>query len=390
MPPFAVRRKGNRKVSRIKIPANTFNKSGRRGPRLGRTCGGKGAVRSMQVRPVTDTPRKRYRFGAPADAGRAALDVHRHRRDGDRVGPVRASLSRQRIDLRSVAVRDRHRRPVLPAVRHHADGAVAQQPARHGAAPRQDPLRGARRQHLGIEGGRGARHEPARSAGRPDRPPRRRGPHHLRQRRLLRADRHDARGAARHHDRAAVAAAGPRQRAAGRHAAARRADHDRRRRALARLARCRGLGREGRARRSAERRPRRHRPHRGRARARRGARRRRSRERRQVALPRHGVARDPHAAERHPRHGGSAARHAADAGADHLRQGHQDLRRRAAVADRGDSGFLQDRGRQARTRGAAVLADQRWSRTSSSCSARARRPRGWRSPPTSTSGCPSA
>ena len=70
------------------------------------------------------------------------------------------------------------------------------------------------------------------------------------------------------HDRAAVAAAGPRQRAAGRHAAARRADHDRRRRALARLARRRGLGREGRARRGAERRPRRHRPHRSRARAR--------------------------------------------------------------------------------------------------------------------------
>ena len=47
---------------------------------------------------------------------------------------------------------------------------------------------------------------------------------------------------------------------------------------------------------------------------------------------------------------GPAARHAADAGADHLRQGHQDLRRRAAVADRGDSRLLQDRGRQARAR----------------------------------------
>ena len=44
------------------------------------------------------------------------------------------------------------------------------------------------------------------------------------------------------------------------------------------------------------------------------------------------------------------------AGANHLRQGHRDLGRRAAVADRGDSGFLQDRGRQARTGDAAVLA----------------------------------
>ena len=77
-------------------------------------------------------------------------------------------------------------------------------------------------------------------------------------------------------------------------------------------------------------------------------------------------------------------------GADHLRQGHHDLGRRAAVADRGDSGFLQGRGRQARTGTAAVLADHAWSRTSSSCSARAPRPRAWRSPPTSTSGCPSA
>ena len=39
-----------------------------------------------------------------------------------------------------------------------------------------------------------------------------------------------------------------------------------------------------------------------------------------------------------------------------LRQGGEDLRRNAAVADRGDSRFLQDRSRQARSRGAAVRA----------------------------------
>ena len=132
------RRKGNRKVPRIKIPANTFNKSGRRGLAVRPNLWGQGARRSMQVRPVTGMPRKRYRFvrrlmqallrwtfiviGALATA----------------IGAVLASLSRQRIDLRSVAVRDRRRRPVLPALRRHADGAVAQQPSRawSSSAPR--------------------------------------------------------------------------------------------------------------------------------------------------------------------------------------------------------------------------------------------------------------
>ena len=47
---------------------------------------------------------------------------------------------------------------------------------------------------------------------------------------------------------------------------------------------------------------------------------------------------------------------AADARADDLCQGGEDLGRHAAVADRGDPRFLQDRGRQARPRGAAVRA----------------------------------
>ena len=90
-------------------------------------------------------------------------------------------------------------------LRRHADAAVAQQPAAHGAAQRQGALRGTGRQRLGAEGGRSARHEPARSAGRPDRAPRQRRPHHLCQRRLLRAGRRAARGAARHDRGAAVA-----------------------------------------------------------------------------------------------------------------------------------------------------------------------------------------
>ena len=78
--------------------------------------------RSMQVRPVTNTPRKTLSSGASAAAGDAALDVHRHRRRDGRRGPVHPSLSRQRDDLRSVAVRDRHRRPVLRALRRDAHG----------------------------------------------------------------------------------------------------------------------------------------------------------------------------------------------------------------------------------------------------------------------------
>ena len=124
--------------------------------------------------------------------------------------------------------------------------------------------------------------------------------------------------------------------------------------ALDRLARrrdprCR-IGRE----RDPERRPRRHRPHRGRAGARAGARPGRGGEPRQGPLPRDGVARDPHAAERHPRAWRELLLDTPlHARTGDLRQGGEDLRRHAAVADRGDSRFLQDRGRQARSRGAA-------------------------------------
>ena len=225
----------------------------------------------MQVRPVTGMPRKRYRFvrrlieaslrwtfiviGALATA--SVLFAHLYRVNESIYDPSLFAIGIGGLFCLLCGI-------MLMVLSRNSR-------LSHGAAPRQDSLRGAGRPHLGVEGGRGAGHEPARGAGRSDRPPRQPGPHHLRQRRLLRPDRRGARGAARQRRCAAVAAAGPPERAAGRHAAARRADHDRRRRALARLARRRGLGREGRARRGAKRRPRRHRPHRGRARA--GARR---------------------------------------------------------------------------------------------------------------------
>ena len=50
-----------------------------------------------------------------------------------------------------------------------------------------------------------------------------------------------------------------------------------------------------------------------------------------------------------------------------LRQGGQDLRRHAAVADRGDPRLLQDRGRPARSRARGRSRSPRWSRRPSSC-----------------------
>ena len=158
-----------------------------------------------------------------------------------------------------------------------------------------------------------------------------------------------------------------------------------RRRALDRLAR--GLGARRRRQRSAERRPRRDRPRDGRARARRGARSGGSGEPRQVALPRHGLARDPHAAQRHPRHGRPARRHAAVARADDLPEGGEDVGRHAAVVDRGDARSLQDRSRPARSRRRGRSRSRPSSKRRSNCSGRAPRPRASRSAAMSTSAC---
>ncbi len=141
-----------------------------------------------------------------------------------------------------------------------------------------------------------------------------------------------------------------------RHADSRPEDRNRARTAMDRLARGPGSLRCRPARRTAMRRPRRHRPHRDRTRARRGPRPGRRRQPRQVALPRDGQPRNPHAAERHHRHERIAAGYAADAGADDLCQGGEDLRRRAAGADRGVAGLFQDRGRQDRSRTSPVRA----------------------------------
>ena len=143
---------------------------------------------------------------------------------------------------------------------------------------------------------------------------------------------------------------------AQRHPGPRPEDRRPARAALDRLARRPGPRRRRPAGRAAMRRPRRHRPHRDRTRAGRSPRPGRCRQPRQVALPRDGEPRDPHAAERHHRHERPVAGYAADAGAGDLCQGGEDLRRRAAVADRGTAGLFQDRGRQDRSRAAPVRA----------------------------------
>ena len=145
-------RKENRKGSRTKIPSKPLNKPGRR--RLCRPAetAGEGDRRSMQVRPVTGMPRKRYRHVRRLMRACCAGPSSSSARWRPPRCCSRTSTTSTRI-LRSVAVRDRRRRAVLPAVRHHADGAVAQQPPlRMELQARQDPLRGAGRQQLGIQG----------------------------------------------------------------------------------------------------------------------------------------------------------------------------------------------------------------------------------------------
>src|SRR6266568_4922934 len=249
-----------------------------------------------------------------------------------------------------------------PARGRHAVGSLRRAGAARLGRPcaeiRQPPARGARgrayRPQLGAQGRRGARQEFRRGPGRRHRPSRCRRPDHLRQRRILRARRPIPRGAARDPVPARGCRARRRRRAGRRHPHARPAARDRARLALDRLARGRGARR--RAPRDSERRPRRHRPRPYRARARRSPRPGGGRQPGEIAVPRHGLARDPHAAQRHPRHGRPDARYPAGARADDLRAGGQDVGRYAAVADRRDLGFFQNRGRQARSRGAPVRA----------------------------------
>ena len=116
------RRKENRKVPRIKIPANDIQQSGRRARVAARpNLRGKGqafdAGSSRHGHAAHALSRR-----APADAWRAALDLHRHRRAGGRLGAVLASLSRQR---RRSTIRRCSRSASAAcsriALRHHAD-----------------------------------------------------------------------------------------------------------------------------------------------------------------------------------------------------------------------------------------------------------------------------
>ena len=91
--------KENRKVPRPKIPASDIRmKSGRRAQicRAAEPAGARGR-RSMQVRPITGTPRPRYRVGPPGCCCALLRWTFIAIGAADRrLGAVRASLSRQR------------------------------------------------------------------------------------------------------------------------------------------------------------------------------------------------------------------------------------------------------------------------------------------------------
>ena len=116
---------------------------------------------------------------------------------------------------------------------------------------------------LGAARSRRARAQPVGRAGRPHRAARRPGPHHLCQRRVLRARRPQTRRADRQDERSAGARTGRGDGARRRHPHPRPEDRKRRRRALDRLARSGGAHRK--RQRGAGRRPRRNRPRRSRA-----------------------------------------------------------------------------------------------------------------------------
>ena len=125
------------------------------------------------------------------------------------------------------------------------------------------------------------------------------------------------------------------------------ADRDRARTSLGRVGGARGSGQRRRHSRGAMPGPRHHRAAAHRGRSQRGAQAGGSGQPRQVALPCGHEPRDPHADERHPRHDLPALRHGPLRRAAHLRPRDRALGAHAALADRRDPRFLQDRGRQA-------------------------------------------
>ena len=101
----------------------------------------------------------------------------------------------RKFRLRSQRLRDRRELPVRARLRRAGDAEHAAALDAPEASQGRSAQRSAGRPQLGTAGSRAARPQPVRIPGRSDRAARRRGLHHLRQRRLLRAGAATARGA---------------------------------------------------------------------------------------------------------------------------------------------------------------------------------------------------
>ena len=163
-------------------------------------------------------------------------------------------LARPLVPLRSLPVRGRHRRAVRRGLRsHRSPGGDPARGCGRSCAPRAERIEELADRNWELKEIEERATQLSRGPGRRHRAPRRRGPHHFRQRRVLRARRRAARGAGRQRVRPGRDRARRHRAQARRHPGARSEDRRPRRHALDRLARRGGAAAPGRCRRAAPR-----------------------------------------------------------------------------------------------------------------------------------------